>query len=81
MQLTKDALVLRMDLVWPGMIDSYVNFTVRAQMYPSCAQIQVEGDTESKAMPKGIRIPEDFTHESPGIFLPSTQTLYSENLC
>ncbi|KAI3336514.1 glycosyl hydrolase family 61-domain-containing protein [Xylariaceae sp. AK1471] len=59
--------LLRMDLVWPGMIDSYVNFTVIAQMYPTCAQIQVESDAKSNALPKGIRIPEDFTHESPGM--------------
>jgi hypothetical protein len=38
-------------------------------MYPSCAQIEVENDnTEGLSLPKGIRIPEDLSEESPGEF-------------
>jgi hypothetical protein len=41
--------------------------TVPAQIYATCAQIQVVSDVKNGTLPKGIRIPEDYTDESPGM--------------
>jgi hypothetical protein len=39
-----------------------------AQMYPTCAQIEVMGGV-SGDLPKGIKIPEDLQNESPGTYI------------
>ncbi|KAI0534911.1 glycoside hydrolase [Xylaria digitata] len=60
--------LLRIDLIWPGAtMKAYNDNTVYAQMYPSCAQIQVESDAIDGMLPKGIKIPEDLSPSSPGI--------------
>ncbi|KAI0406777.1 glycoside hydrolase [Xylaria palmicola] len=43
------------------------NNTLYTQMYPSCAQIQIESDVVGNMLPKGIRIPEDMSPNSPGM--------------
>ncbi|KAI0513300.1 glycosyl hydrolase family 61-domain-containing protein [Xylaria bambusicola] len=57
--------LLRADLVYTGVYE--FNFTsFPSQLYPSCLQIRVESDYEG-SLPKGIRIPEDMMHDSPGM--------------
>jgi hypothetical protein len=55
-----------MDMIWFGCQGITFNGTLYAQMYPTCAQIEVESDSSLEALPKGIRIPEDMSQESPG---------------
>jgi len=52
-----------MDLIWPGVEES--GTSIEPQLYPSCAQIEVEGAVVGE-LPKGIHIPEDFSKKSPG---------------
>lgn len=54
---------MRIDLIWPGM--DYLGSYSPAQLYPSCAQLVIEGES-SGPLPKGIIIPEDLSHYSPG---------------
>jgi hypothetical protein len=41
------------------------NSSSPAQLYPSCAQIQIESDF-SGSLPEGIKIPDALQHTSPG---------------
>ncbi|KAJ2998006.1 hypothetical protein NUW58_g458 [Xylaria curta] len=66
--------LLRADLVNTGVFE--FNFTsFPAQLYPSCLQIHVESDVEG-SLPKGIKIPEDLMHESPG--MATSLSMYRE---
>jgi hypothetical protein len=62
--------LMRMDVIWSGANNTYVDVDGTrqlnlAQMYPSCAQLNVASD--SKALfPKGVKIPEIFAPEAPG---------------
>jgi hypothetical protein len=60
--------LLRVDLIWPGLLyilDGKVISDGEAQLYPSCAQIEVESEA-TEPMPQGISIPEDLGTKSPG---------------
>ncbi|KAI8947023.1 glycoside hydrolase [Xylaria longipes] len=61
--------LLRIDMIWPGTVMKQQNYTLYTQMYPSCAQIQVESDAIGDSLPKGIRIPEDLSPTSPGMMV------------
>ncbi|KAM7218615.1 Glycosyl hydrolase family 61 domain containing protein [Rhypophila decipiens] len=73
--------LMRMDAVYIG--GQYViagnAITVEAQLYPSCAQIEVIAPAEngnassSTAFPKGIRIPEDIVEGTLGMQLASLE--------
>ncbi|KAI1848649.1 hypothetical protein JX266_005508 [Neoarthrinium moseri] len=60
--------LLRMDEINTGLEEhnEAFNSSSPAQLYPSCAQIQVESDY-SGDLPRGIPIPESFSHTSPGM--------------
>jgi len=62
-----------MDLIWPGVEES--GTSIEPQLYPSCAQIEVES-TMTGQLPKGIRIPEDFSKKSPGMSIFSVFLIY-----
>ncbi|KAI1360587.1 glycoside hydrolase [Xylaria arbuscula] len=57
--------LLRIDMIWPGTVIG--DYRISAQMYPSCAQIEVDGTTTSGILPQGIRIPEEMSDTSPGM--------------
>jgi len=64
--------LLRLDLLWPGLIgpaniggENFPNGSM-AQLYPSCAQLNIESDF-SGDLPQGIRIPEDLSFNSSGM--------------
>lgn len=62
--------LLRVDQIWPGYYWKEGNTIVRGsegQLYPSCAQIEVESEVVGGKLPKGIKIPEDFSPASPGM--------------
>ncbi|KAI1284704.1 glycoside hydrolase [Xylaria sp. FL0933] len=59
--------LLRIDMIWPGTVINQSNDTLYAQLYPSCAQIQVESDASTNTLPKGINIPEGLSPSSPGM--------------
>ncbi|ETS73783.1 hypothetical protein PFICI_14729 [Pestalotiopsis fici W106-1] len=67
--------LLRMDEVNTGLEEhnAVFNSTSPAQLYPSCAQIQVESDF-TDPLPQGIKIPEALQHTSPG--MSSTLSMY-----
>ncbi|KAI1740280.1 glycosyl hydrolase family 61-domain-containing protein [Xylaria scruposa] len=77
-QTPKGQYLLRFDLVNTGVIQpGFTEFP--AQLYATCAQIQVESDGESEALPKGVLIPEALSHFAPG--MTTTLTMYrSESL-
>ncbi|KAI0397556.1 glycosyl hydrolase family 61-domain-containing protein [Xylariaceae sp. FL0594] len=54
--------LLRLDMANPGRVN-----VTNAQIYATCAQIEVVGDAGNGTLPKGIRIPEDMTDDSPGM--------------
>jgi hypothetical protein len=61
--------LLRIDLIWPGLLYNLRGQIVtdgEAQLYPSCAQIEVESEIEG-SLPQGIHIPEDVRKKSPGM--------------
>lgn len=62
---------MRIDQLWPGTKPSQYSGNIPGQMYPSCAQIQVESNAQG-VLPKGISIPKDFSHESPGMLCSFT---------
>ncbi|KAH8166266.1 hypothetical protein CIB48_g1931 [Xylaria polymorpha] len=68
----KGQYLLRFDVVNTGVIQP--GFTEwPAQLYATCAQIEVETDGEVGALPKGISIPETLAHFSPGNYVPESQ--------
>jgi len=58
--------LLRVDLVNTGLKYDNSDSQVPAQLYPGCAQILVESKFGGE-LPAGIKIPEDFSHASPGM--------------
>jgi hypothetical protein len=54
---------MRMDQIWPGI---YPDGMTLAQLYPSCAQINVENGNGT--LPAGVKIPEVFIHQAPGMY-------------
>ncbi|KAK9771610.1 putative Glycoside hydrolase [Seiridium cardinale] len=69
--------LLRIDEINTGLEEHNDGFnsTAPAQIYPSCAQIQVESDYSGE-LPAGINIPEDLSHTSPGMAV--TLSMYSD---
>lgn len=59
--------LLRLDLIWPGIIDPPADGFGDPQIYTSCAHIHVSSDATGP-LPKGIKIPEDIGSDSPGMF-------------
>ncbi|KAI8626161.1 glycosyl hydrolase family 61-domain-containing protein [Xylariaceae sp. FL1651] len=58
--------LLRFDMIWAGMNWPGVSQSP-AQIYATCAQIQVESDVKGGTLPVGVQIPEDLSHTSPGM--------------
>jgi hypothetical protein len=58
--------LLRVDVVVTGLTNSTSN-TQYAQLYPSCAQINVQNDKSASALPKGVNFPEIMSPGSPGM--------------
>ncbi|KAF2004387.1 hypothetical protein P154DRAFT_572046 [Amniculicola lignicola CBS 123094] len=61
--------LMRVDLAWPGFVyklGADLISDVQGQLYPSCAQIEVESDVTG-SLPKGIKIPEDLQPKSQGM--------------
>lgn len=56
--------LLRIDQIWPGVSESGTQ--IEPQLYPACAQIEVESATTGE-LPKGIKIPEGLSNISPGM--------------
>ncbi|KAF3025051.1 hypothetical protein E8E14_014436 [Neopestalotiopsis sp. 37M] len=67
--------LLRMDEVNTGLEEhnAVFNSSSPAQLYPSCAQIQIESDSPG-SLPEGIKIPDTLQHTSPG--MASTLSMY-----
>lgn len=76
-QTPKGQYLLRFDLVNTGVIQpGFTEFP--AQLYATCAQIQVESDGEVDALPKGVLIPEALDHLAPG--MTTTLAMYQSTL-
>jgi len=59
---------MRVDVIWPGLLWKEGDKVITngdAQLYPSCAQIQVESEVVG-SLPKGIKIPEDLCKNCSG---------------
>lgn len=57
---------MRMDQIWPGHQGGYFN---PAQLYPSCAQLRVESNSNTKfPEAQGILIPQNYDLYSPGTY-------------
>jgi hypothetical protein len=57
--------LIRFDTIWPGTLQDSGAVNNYAQIYASCAQIEVESEYTGP-LPKGVRIPEDMDVGSPG---------------
>lgn len=57
--------LLRVDLIFLGL--DYLGAVTGGQLYPSCVQLLVQSPIKGN-LPKGIKIPEDFSNSSPGKF-------------
>lgn len=53
--------LMRMDVQWAGKRGKWTG-----QMYPSCAQLNIKSDATG-ALPEGVKIPDIFSPESPGM--------------
>lgn len=66
--------LLRMDMIWSGTLYEMDNGTTfisnEPQIYATCAQIEVESNIVG-SLPKGILIPENISHTSPGQYFSS----------
>lgn len=62
--------LLRIDLIYEGMTYDGADFKSHAdaQLYPSCLQIEVASNATG-TLPKGVKIPEVFSPQSPGMSL------------
>ncbi|KAF2263084.1 hypothetical protein CC78DRAFT_605021 [Lojkania enalia] len=60
--------LMRLDIIWSGFIPQGDGTfpPILGQMYPSCAQIEIESDS-SGPLPRGVRIPEIFSPNSTGM--------------
>jgi hypothetical protein len=59
-----------MDLIFPGFVwylDGKFISQSPAQLYPSCAQIEVESESTT-TLPEGVLIPDAFLNKAPGRF-------------
>lgn len=54
---------MRIDLMWPGTKEYQHD---DAQMYPGCAQIEVESEYTGSLPEGGVKIPEDLATGKPG---------------
>ncbi|CAI6340687.1 unnamed protein product [Periconia digitata] len=58
--------LMRIDLMWPGTKEAEQN---DAQMYPGCAQIEVESEYTGSLPEGGVKIPEDLATGKPGTLM------------
>lgn len=65
--------LMRMDLIWSAILGIDQNtgdFGSPAQMYPSCAQLNIINDSKNTVQfPKGVKIPEIFMPGMPGTLI------------
>lgn len=54
--------LLRIDQIWPG-----AGSSAPPQQYPACAHIEVEPNSHSNPLPKGVKIPESLCSDCPGM--------------
>ncbi|KAF2791623.1 lytic polysaccharide monooxygenase [Melanomma pulvis-pyrius CBS 109.77] len=65
--------LMRVDIVWSDFYYEGVRHN-SSQLYPSCVQIEVEGDSTT-VLPKGVHIPEIFAPDAPG--MTTSQQMYN----
>ncbi|KAI1817001.1 glycoside hydrolase [Poronia punctata] len=61
--------LLRLDMSWPSIRNEDGTTLTQSQIYATCAQIEVVNDDPeaASALPEGIRFPEDYTDDAPGM--------------
>ncbi|KAH7122837.1 glycosyl hydrolase family 61-domain-containing protein [Dendryphion nanum] len=72
--------LLRIDQIWPGGGDPSGGAGSDPQHYPACAHIEVESNSNSNPLPKGVKIPEVLCRECPGMTFGGNHATWLEAL-